>query len=442
MPAPTLVTMTPEQALAAIDALEKFGIDLGLERVQACLSVLGDPHRRYPCVHVGGTNGKGSTASLLAAALSACGLRTGLFTSPPLEFFGERIRVDGTFLGGGAVAELYEAVIAAGLRDAAASGMTQFEVITAMAFLHFALTQVDVAVIEVGLGGRLDSTNVVLPEVAVITNVGLEHAEHLGGNTVAIAREKGGIVKPGVPLVTAAQGEALEALVVLAGDRGSPTHVLHRDFDAVPRGRGQIDYRGEQWRWNGVECPLRGPHQVDNLATALAALEVLSSKGWNLPESRIRIGLAGATWPGRLELCGSAPAVLLDGAHNPHASRVLAAALREEFEYRQLWLVLGILGDKDAHSILADLLPMAARVIVTAPATVRARTAASLAQIAQEFPGSLIEQSPSVAAAVDRALLEADPSDLICVTGSLTTVGEARGHLRRLGRVVGMVEIN
>lgn len=426
--------MTPDQALAAIDSLEKFGIDLGLQRVQACLTSLGDPHRRYPCVHVGGTNGKGSTASLIAAALSACGLRTGLFTSPPLECFGERIRVDGTFLDDHAVPELYEAVTDAGARDAAA-GMTQFEVITAMAFLHFAQVAVDVGVIEVGLGGRLDSTNVILPEVAVITNVGLEHAEHLGGDAAAIAREKGGIVKSGVPLVTAAGGEALETLLELAGERGCPAHVLHRDFSAVRRGRGQIDFRGTRWSWNGVECPLRGPHQVDNLATALAALEVLSLRGWELPEAGIRTGLARASWPGRLELCGSAPAVLLDGAHNPHASRLLARAIREEFEYRLLWLVLGILGDKDAQSILADLLPLAARVIVTAPATVRARTAEDLALIAEEFPGAVIERAPDVAGAVAMALAEAGPSDLICVTGSLTTVGEARGYLRKLGRV-------
>ncbi|HSH70102.1 MAG TPA: Mur ligase family protein, partial [Deferrisomatales bacterium] len=324
--------MSPVQALAEIDALEKFGIDLGLERVEVCLAALGNPHRRVPCVHVGGTNGKGSTAMLLSAALTACGLRTGLFTSPPLEFFGERIRVDGELLPDAAVPDLYRAV-----RDAAPPGMTQFEIITAMALLHFARVGVDLAVVEVGLGGRLDSTNVVEPEVTVITNVGLEHCEHLGATIAEIAAEKGGIVKPGIPLVTAAQGEALSRLERLAAGRGSPVYRLGREFRSEPAGPGKVDYHGLHVRWDHVAYRLRGAHQADNLAVALAALEVLAARGWNLREAGIRQGVATANWPGRLEECGSHPTVLLDGAHNPHASRVLATALRDEFRYRRLW---------------------------------------------------------------------------------------------------------
>ena len=422
--------MSPAGALAEIDALEKFGVDLGLERVEACLAALGEPHRQVPCVHVGGTNGKGSTAMLLSAALTGCGLRTGLFTSPPLEFFGERIRVDGELLPDAAVPDLYRAV-----RDAAPPGMTQFEVITAMALLQFARVGADVAVVEVGLGGRLDSTNVVQPVVTVITNVGLEHREHLGETVVTIAGEKGGIIKPGIPLVTAARGEALRALEQLGTERSSPVYVLGREFRNEPAGPGRLDYRGLHTRWDGVAYRLRGAHQADNLAVALAALEVLAARGWNLQEAGVRQGIATATWPGRLEECGSAPTVLLDGAHNPHASRVLAAALRDEFRYRRLWLVLGILGDKDAHSILADLVPLADRLVLTAPASVRALAAEDLAVASRLHPGVDAVSAPGVAAALDLALSEAGLDDLVCVTGSLTTVGEARGHLRRLGRL-------
>ncbi|MDF1552755.1 MAG: bifunctional folylpolyglutamate synthase/dihydrofolate synthase [Deferrisomatales bacterium] len=427
MPSPPL---SPVQALAEIDALEKFGIDLGLERVEVCLAALGHPHRQVPCVHVGGTNGKGSTAMLLSAALTACGLRTGLFTSPPLEFFGERIRVDGELLPDAAVPDLYRAV-----RDAAPPGMTQFEIITAMALLHFARVRVDLAVVEVGLGGRLDSTNVVEPDVTVITNVGLEHCEHLGATIAEIAAEKGGIVKPGIPLVTAAQGEALSNLERLAAGRGSPVYRLGREFRSEPAGPGALDYHGLHVRWDHVAYRLRGAHQADNLAVALAALEVLAARGWNLPEAGIRQGVATATWPGRLEECGSHPTVLLDGAHNPHASRVLATALRDEFRYRRLWLVLGILGDKDARSILADLAPLANRLVLTASASRRALAPADLAAAARQYAGTDAITAPNVGAALDLALSEAGPDDLVCVTGSLTTVGEARGHLRRLGRV-------
>ncbi len=431
MPNPPMSpALTPARALAEIDALEKFGIDLGLERVEVCLAALGNPHRQVPCVHVGGTNGKGSTAMLLSAALTACGLRTGLFTSPPLEFFGERIRVDGELLPDAAVPDLYRAV-----RNAAPPGMTQFEIITAMALLHFARVGVDLAVVEVGLGGRLDSTNVVAPEVSVITNVGLEHCEHLGVTVAEIAGEKGGIVKPGIPLVTSAQGEALSVLEQLAAARGAPVYVLGREFRSEPTGPGLLDYRGLHTRWDGVVYRLRGAHQADNLAVALATLEVLTIRGWNLPEEAVRRGIAAATWPGRLEECGSAPTVLLDGAHNPHASRVLAAALRDEFRYRRLWLVLGILGDKDAHSILADLAPLADRLVLTASASLRALAAGDLTAAARQYTRVDAVSVPGVAAALDWALSEAGPDDLVCVTGSLTTVGEARGHLRRLGRL-------
>lgn len=426
--------MTQQEALRAIDALEKFGIHLGLERIGACLRALGDPHRAWPGLHVGGTNGKGSTSLLLSSVLSAAGYRTGLYTSPPLECFGERIRVDGSLLPDEAVADLYEAVLGAGREHPEAGGLSQFEVITAMAFLHFARVPVDAAVVEVGLGGRLDATNVIVPEVAVVTNVGLEHAEHLGPTPEAIAGEKGGIVKPGVPLVTGAEGEALEVLREAAASGGCDLRVRGLDFH-VSLGAGGLEYRGPRWRLPGLELGLLGGFQRDNLALALAALEVLEERGWRLPEHALRRAVREARWPGRLEVLGSGPRVVLDGAHNPHASRVLARSLREDFSYERLWLVLGILGDKDARSILADLLPLAQRVVATRSASARARDPEEIGRLARQLQVGELLALPTVAAALDWALERAAPGDLVCVTGSLTTVGEARAHLRTLGWV-------
>ncbi len=425
--------MTPEKALAAISALEKFGINLGLDRVRACLDALGNPHLAYPSIHVGGTNGKGSTSLLIASALSRSGYRTGLYTSPPLEFFGERIRVDGLLLPDEAVPPLLEAVLAAAGRRVEARDMTQFEVITAMAFLHFSRVGTDAAVVEVGLGGRLDSTNVIVPEVSVITNVGLEHAEHLGPNVEAIAAEKAGIVKAGVPVVTAAEGGALGVIEAAAAKAGSPVIRWGHDFQVERERRGRYRFSGKEWRLAGLELGLGGGYQRFNLGVALATLEVLAERGWRLEEEGIRCALREARWAGRLEALGPGPRVLLDGAHNAHASPLLARTLREEFRYRRLWLVLGVLGDKDARAILGDLVPLADRVVLTRSSSTRARDPQEMEHLARAVRDVPCHTAPNVADALDWALERADADDLVCVTGSLTTVGEARASLRVRG---------
>ncbi len=427
--------MTPEQALQAIEALDKFGINLGLERIRACLGGLGEPQGRYPCVQVGGTNGKGSTAVLIAEALTAAGYRTGLYTSPPLEEFGERIRVDGVCLERAQVPALFEAVCRVRDRDPSLAGMTQFEVITAMAFLHFAREAVDAAVVEVGLGGRLDSTNVVVPEVAVVTNVGLEHAEHLGPTVAAIAREKAGILKSGVPLISAADGEARQVLEEEARRLGSRARWWGEDFEARRAAPGRFDYRGVAWRLADLEVALAGAYQRFNVGSAAAALEVLAERGWAVTEAAVRGGFARARWPGRFELLPGRPRILLDGAHNPPAARALVESLRSEVRYARLHLVIGILGDKDARSILADLVPLAATAILTCSRSQRAKGPAELAELAPRLAATRTEHAATVAGAVERALELAGDDDLVCVTGSLTTVAEARAHLRAGGRL-------
>ncbi len=418
--------MTPEQALARIEALERFGIDLGLDRVLACLERLGRPQERFPAVHVAGTNGKGSVCAFVASALQRAGYRVGLYTSPPLERFGERIRVDGCDLPDDAVPELLEAVERTGVE------LTQFEVITAMAFLHFARQGVDAAVVEVGLGGRLDATNVVRAEVSVVTNVGLDHVAYLGPGLADIAREKAGIARAGTPLVTGAEGEALACIETEARRRGAPVRVLGRDF-GVEGGGGCFRYEGPRWSLQELRPALRGSHQGANLALAVAALECLDARGWRIPEGAVRSGVASARWPGRLEVVGEGPRVVLDGAHNPHASRALARALQEEFRWDRLWLVLGVLGDKDALGIVSDLAPLADRILVTRSASSRALPPARLARAAREAAGAEARGVASVPLALEQALEGAGAGDLVCVTGSLTVVAEARAWLRRAG---------
>lgn len=427
--------MTAGEALKAIEALEKFGIVLGLDRILACLEALGNPQLQYPSIHVAGTNGKGSTSVLIADTLTRAGLQTGLFTSPPLEFFGERIQLDRTPLPDEAAPDLLDAVLQAERSRPDAQGLTQFEVITAMGFLHFGRERVDAAVIEAGLGGRLDSTNVIRPEISIVTNVDLEHTAHLGPTVEHIAREKAGIVKPGVPLVTGASGPALAVLDEAARSAGSPCYAWGRDFTAEPEGPGIYRFKGRRWRLDSVEVGLRGGYQRFNAGVALAALETLEERGWRLGEAAVREAFAGALWPGRIEVVGSGPRVVLDGAHNPHASRALARVLSEEFDYRELWLVVGVLGDKDARSILADLVPLADHVVATRSASARAMQPGEIEAIAAELSGGQLESAPKVAEAVERTLAKAGREDLICITGSLTTVGEARTHLRRLGWV-------
>ncbi len=420
--------MSPARALDYIASLDKFGIDLGLDRMEACCAALGRPERAVPAIHVAGTNGKGSTCAFLDGVLRATGVRTGVYTSPPLERFGERIRVDGAELADEQVPGLLEAVL-----DAAPDGMTQFEVITAMAFLHFCRAGVEAAVVEVGLGGRLDATNVLAPSVAVVTTVGVEHADYLGDTPAAVAREKGGVLKAGVPAVTGASGEALEVLDARAGAVGCPLWALGREFEIREEVDGRYRYRGPAWSLGGLEPGLAGAFQAHNLAVAAAALEAAAGCGWPVKPEHVARGVRAARWPGRFEWLGHGPRVVLDGAHNPAASGALARALRRHGGFDRLWLVLGVLGDKDARSILADLLPLAHRVVLTRSSSARAVDGEELADLVMEHGGRRPSAEPDVAAAVDRALAEAGAADAVCVTGSLTVVGEARAHLRRRG---------
>lgn len=406
--------MTYRDMLAALYAARRFGVRFELERVRASLAAVGAPERRLGAVvHVGGTNGKGSTAAMVEATLRAAGLRTGLYTSPHLARFTERVRVAGEELDGEALAARWAAW------RGAIGEMTFFEQATILALGVFADARVDATVLEVGLGGRLDATNVVDADVAVVTGVALDHQEHLGPDLASIAREKAGIFKPGRRAVVGRAGEpeARERLVALAREAGV-AEVIEAGEDAP----------------EGWAVGLGGEHQRRNAACALAALDALERATDGrvaVPEAARRAGLAGARWPGRLEEVSAAPRIWLDAAHNPHGAAALARALPEG---ARVLAVAGVSADKDVAGVLAPVAARAARLWATTTPNPRALAAEALARVAAGIPGPAgraVEAEPDPHRAVARAAaaVTAGEGDLVVVFGSIFLCGAVRARL-------------
>ncbi|NTW59646.1 MAG: bifunctional folylpolyglutamate synthase/dihydrofolate synthase [Nitrospirae bacterium] len=430
--------MSYQETIDYLFGLQKHGIKFGLSNSIQLMGLMGDPQRRFQSVHIAGTNGKGSTAAFLACMLRAAGYRVGLYTSPHLVSFTERIRINGVPVTEERVVGLAERVRARyeNVRSAEGGPLTPtfFEVTTAMAFTCFAEERVDIAVVEAGMGGRLDSTNVIAPLVSVITNIDLEHTEYLGTTVGLIASEKAGIIKPGVPVVTGAvQPEVLAVIEQQARLAGSPVFRMPQDFGAeqVATDREQeFDYRGIFARLPRLRIVMLGRHQVGNACMALAAAECIGKAGMKIPETALRAGLADAVWEGRLERVAQRPDIYLDGAHNPASAQVLADALRDlKRSYRRMVLVVGILKDKDYRGILDRLVPLADRVVVTRPHYSRALDTASLAAEISTLHGD-VASTECVAEAIDLARRETARDDLIIITGSLYTVGDARAAFR------------
>ncbi|WP_373046363.1 bifunctional folylpolyglutamate synthase/dihydrofolate synthase [Vulgatibacter sp.] len=414
-------------AEAFLAALPQSSIRLGLERVAAACTALGMPQGRYPAILVAGTNGKGSTCAFLARALQAAGLRVGLYTSPHLVSCRERIRVDGAPIAAAdldaAVERLRAAYVPA--REAGhPDALSYFEAMTVLAFDHFARAGIDVAVLEVGLGGRLDATNVPGTDLraTVVTRLGLDHVEWLGPTLEAIAAEKAGIARPDVPLISAPQAPAAAAVLRReAGERGAPLVAVGSDVTLVPGADG-LEYEGRSWRIEGISLGLRGGHQAENAAVALATLEAC---GLPVDADAARTGLREARWPGRIEVVAQAPVVVIDGAHNPDA----AAALADGFVH--LWpgirpqLVFGVLADKERAAMMEPLLPLAEAVHLCTPASSRSVPAAQLLPEAAGHARS-VQAHGSVAAALEAARHAAGPKGVVLVCGSLYLAGEVR----------------
>jgi len=411
-------------------ALQRFGIKLGLATIRNILKGLGNPQRQYSCIHVAGTNGKGSIASGLAAILQAAGYRTGLYTSPHLIDFNERIMVDGRMISDKRVVDAYRKVKKAhrGSRQP-----TFFEFTTAMALYEFAEKGVEWAIIETGMGGRLDATNIIRPAVSIISNISLEHRMYLGGSIAEIAGEKGGIIKYRVPVVTgASQPKARSALTSIAAQKKAPIHCFGKAFRVRRNGDGSFNYYGLEHNWQRLKTSLVGPHQVDNAALVLAACEsLIRRKKATIDEAHVRKGLQKVHWPGRLEFVGKAPLILLDGAHNLAAARNLARFLRDNLAKRPITLVAGILDDKPYRAMLHPLMQQCRRVIVTRPVIDRALDPGVLYDVAKEVVRN-VKQFPTVDEAVAHAVKTAKRNEVICIAGSLYVVGEAKQALEKL----------
>ena len=416
--------MTYAEALARLLALrggEYAGMRPGLERIEALLDALDRPERAYTLAQIGGTNGKGSTAAMLAAMLRADGRRVGLFTSPHLVSFRERIRVDGEAIAEDAVVDGVEALGTLIAREDA----TVFEATTALAFDHFARERVDIAVLEVGLGGRVDSTTVGRPAVEVLGPIDFDHREFLGDTLTAIATEKVAIFRSGTAISAAQRPEAAAVVLAHVARAGVPLLMEGRDLTVTLRARSldgqRIACAGPGWRLDDLRLGLLGAYQPGNALLAVTAARVL-----DVGERAIRDGLARARWPGRFDVRRRAGGwLVLDGAHNPAGARALAASLEAYFGDTPMTLIFGVLRDKDAAGILQPLLGRARRVILTASASPRAAAPADLRAL---VPASLpVEVAPTVAEAL--ALAEAGPAaPLVCVAGSLALVGAALGH--------------
>ena len=425
-----------ERSVRYLFGLQSYGIKPGLTRIRALLGALGDPHRTFRSIHVGGTNGKGSTAAMIASVLGSQGYRVGLYTSPHLIDFTERIQVNGRPIPSDRVSALTEKV-----RQAAGACLSEpptfFEATTALAFAYFAEATVDCAVIEVGLGGRFDATNVLMPLVSVITTIGLDHQEYLGTTLESIAFEKAGIIKQGVPAVVGRLSPGpLSVIRREAVEREASCCVLGGDFDVHGESHEDFSYGGLRRQYGGLSCPLQGRHQLDNAACAMVVLELADARGLGVGEEAVREGLHAVHWPGRLELVSQRPDVWLDGAHNPQAADALAvhlqtlSARRSPAAKGRMILVVGMMRDKDRRGVLARLaaVPGVSHLIVTGAAHPRAADPLELARDGEGL-GVPVTIGPTVTEAFAHARSLAGPDDTICITGSLLVVGEAKAVL-------------
>lgn len=451
---PRLAATFEEVEDALLSRWPETKLEPSLDRIRAFTELLGDPQRTYPVIHLTGTNGKTSTSRMIDTLLRALDLRTGRFTSPHVERMTERISVDGEPLSDEEFVRAFNDVAPYThlVDESETHPLSFFETVVGMAYAAFADAPVDVAVVEVGMGGSWDATNVADATVAVVLPVAVDHAAYLGDTPAAIAREKAGIIKPGSIVVLAEQEPDVAAIMLQrATEVGATVAREGLEFGVVTRvpavGGQVLTLQGLRARYDDVFLPLYGAHQAQNAAVALAAVEAFAASGEQsqpLDDEVVRAAFAEVTSPGRLEIVRRSPTIVLDAAHNPHGAEATAAAIDDSFTFSPLIGVIGVMGDKDHEGLLAAFEPHLAHVVCTQNSTDRALPAERLAETAREIFGEdRVTVAPRLAEALDQAtaLAEAgeafgDPlgSGAVLVTGSVVTVGEARSLLVRGGR--------
>lgn len=434
---------TADEAVNWITGRMKFGIRPGMKRMELFMEKLGYPHRRLKFIHVAGTNGKGSTCAFLTKTLTACGYDVGTFTSPFIERYQNRIQYNGQDIDDGSLVRLVNELkpVFDEIAETEWGAPTMFEVSTVLALLYFAkVTYPDFVVWETGLGGRLDSTNVVTPIVSVITNVGHDHMEILGDSLTAIAEEKAGIIKPGVPVVSAVeQPETIEAIRRAAAERKSTLYLMDDRFRYEPV-RSELDeqtlhFTGPFRRIEQIDITLNGAHQLKNAAVALMTLEVLRQYyAVVMDEEPFREGMRSAQWPGRLEMVSRTPRMLLDGAHNPEGAETLAEALRSIYRYDKLHLMIAMMPTKQHEGVLRHLLPLADSLIVTEPDFFKKADADSLAELARNTLEGLnktidVTVEPDWKTALGLLTERTGTEDLAVVTGTLYLISDVRSWM-------------
>lgn len=444
--------------------LQKHGIKLGLEKTEMILSYIEDPHSKFLSIHVSGTNGKGSTSAMIASILMAQGFKVGLYTSPHLVSFTERIRINNEQISEFEVVKLTEEIkFKLQNSEFKIADPTFFEFVTVMAFLYFFRNGVDWAVIEAGMGGRLDATNVITPEVSVITKISYDHEEFLGKTLTDITKQEAGIIKKGIPTISAHQGKEAENVInAISKEKSSPLFIYGKDFKGIVKSSGikgiTFDYSDDTHTLTSLHTPLPGEHQLFNACMAIKAVTVTPqpSKLQALNAKFIKDGLASTKWPGRLELIADNPPIMIDAAHNPDAANVLSEFIKGHLSNYNIFLIIGVMSDKDIAGILTPLLPLASEIIFTAPNYGRAAHPQRLANYASEM-GFSARVTNSVKESIEMAikgsnellvtsdklkdensLLVTRHSSLILITGSFYTIGEAMEVLGKdaiLGRL-------
>ena len=473
--------MIYDETINYLYSLEKFGIRLGLENISLTLNLLQNPHHKFKSIHIAGTNGKGSTAAMIASILQCAGYKTALYTSPHLQDFRERIRINGFMIPEEDVIELTE-IIRNRIYNHSELSLTFFEFTTAMAFLYFAREKVDFAVVEVGMGGRLDATNVLNPVLSIITEIDIEHTEHLGEDIKSITREKGGIIKEnGITILSSNKTDVVEVIESICKEKNAKLYRNEKDFgfriiECGMRG-SRFEFHNPQSVIRNYEIPLLGKYQITNASTAIKASLILPSlipplqrggsrRGVKIDESAIREGLKNVKWHGRLEIASENPIIILDGAHNPAAAKTLAEELkglkdrrqktpvcrstgREDRRQKKLILIIGILKDKDYKGIISFLAPISDYIIIAKPKTPRAREPKDLKTESLKYPpppasshkwgrnkvGGLMESVviiENISDAISKARSIVSDNDIICITGSFFTVGEARKWVTKM----------
>ncbi len=420
-------------ALGYLSGLERFGMKLGLENITELLDRLDNPHKEWKAIHVAGTNGKGSVCAYVSSILQEAGYKVGLYTSPHLVRLNERIQINGNQISDDRLEKLASQTKIASeemVSQSQEKQITHFEFLTATAFSYFRDEGVDFGVLEVGLGGRLDATNVVEPEACAITHLAIEHSEVLGGSLEQIAKEKAGIIKKGTPVIVS-DNPPPNVIVDMCKERNAPLTVVGKD---IIYGRTEQEEGWQHIRLNDmhdIKLGLMGHHQVQNAATAFGMIEALREKGHEVPHKAVVDGFRKAQWPGRFQVAMHNPLVILDTAHNPDAASELRKSVDDLLEYERGLLVIGMLDDKDVNGFASEIYPIVGTVICTSPKIPRALPAEKLVEVMKPYirrTGPI----PTVEEAMEKALDMSGENDMILVTGSNSTVGEAMQYLDKV----------